>query len=141
FRTLLIPCFLISLVTTTKAQVSDCGLAPYDCALFYVGRQDFESAIGYLNQELKQSPRNLKALNLLGIALTGKAQIHETNIQFKKALRINPLFYPALKNLAINEFTLNRRPEAKAHLEVVLKHEPEDKVTHLYLGEIAFEEN
>jgi tetratricopeptide (TPR) repeat protein len=130
----------ISLGTTAQAQVSDCDRTPYDCALFYIERQDFDSTIRYLNQALKQSPQNLKAINLLGIALTAKGQIDQANNQFKKALRINPRFYPALKNLGINEFTLNHRSEAKTHLEVVLKYEPQDKVTHLYLGEIAFEE-
>ena len=131
---------LISLPMTMHAQVSNCDLTPYDCALVYIERQDFESTIRYLNQELKQSPQNLKAINLLGIALTGMGKIDQANLQFKKALRINPRFYPALKNLAINEFTLNRRAEAREHFEAVLKYEPENEVTHLYLGDIDFEE-
>ncbi len=108
--------------------------------MFYVGRQDFESAIRTLRQELKQSPRNLKALNLLGIAMTGAGQIDQANSQFKEALRINPRFYPALKNLAFNEFTSKRHSEAKAHFEQVLKYAPEDEVANLYLAEIDFED-
>src|SRR5262245_5873703 len=132
---------LITILTRAQTQVAgDCDRTPYDCALVYIERQDFESTIRYLNQELKQSPQNLKAINLLGIALTGMGKIDQANLQFKKALRINPRFYPALKNLAINEFTLNRRAEAREHFEAVLKYEPENEVTHLYLGDIDFEE-
>src|SRR5439155_7845477 len=64
--------------------------------------------------------------------------IAKANMRLRQALKINPRFYPALKNLAINEFTLNRLAESKANFERVLKNTPDDDVAHLYLGEIAF---
>jgi len=122
------------------ARGAECGPTAYDCALYYVGRQDFTAAIRSLRRVLQREPRNLKALNLLGIALTGAGQIEQANREFKKALRLNPRFIPALKNLAINELTLKRTAEAKTHSEQVLKHAPEDEVAHISLAEIYFAE-
>jgi tetratricopeptide (TPR) repeat protein len=121
-------------------RARDCGSTPYDCAMYCVDRQEFTSAISYLEGILKRAPRDLKALNLLGIALTGVGQIEKANRQFKKALKLNPRFYPALKNLAVNELTLKQTADAKAHFEQVLKHAPEDEVTHISLAEIYFAE-
>jgi tetratricopeptide (TPR) repeat protein len=121
------------------APAVDCGgAAPYDCAVSLVQRQQLPLAIALLDKIVAQSPQDLKALNLLGIALTGAGQIEKANTRFRQALKLNPGFYPAWKNLAINEFTLNHLAEAKAGLERVLKNSPMDDVAHLYLGEIAF---
>src|SRR5207245_7213387 len=107
---------------------------------YFVGRREFAPAINHLEIAVKRSPRDLKALNLLGIALTGAGQIEKANQQFKKALRLNPRFYPALKNLAVNEATLKQTSQAKAHFEQVLKFATDDEVAHLYLGEMYFDE-
>jgi tetratricopeptide (TPR) repeat protein len=122
------------------ADALDCGQTAYDCGLYYVSRNDFPRAISYLGETLKRSPGDLRAHNLLGIALTGSGQIDEANREFEKALELNPGFYPALKNLAVNELTLKQTREAKAHLEEVLKFAPDDELTHVSLGEIFFAE-
>src|SRR5882724_10316933 len=83
---------------------AECTQAPYDCALFYVEHQDFEAGIRSLTLELQQTPRNLNALNLLGIALTASGHPEQGSTKFKQALAIDPHFYPARKNLAINRF-------------------------------------
>lgn len=116
----------------------DCGRTAYDCALYYVKREDFQSAIRSLQQLLNRQPRNLKALNLMGIALTGSGQIERANQQFRRALKINPRFHPALKNLATNELTLKQTADAKRHFEQVLDYAPEDEVANLSLAEIHF---
>ena len=51
---------------------------------------------------------------------------------------MDPGFLPALKNLSINEFRLGHMDQAQAGLETLLKSSPNDEVTHLYLGEIAY---
>jgi tetratricopeptide (TPR) repeat protein len=121
------------------ARAADCGgTAPYDCAVSLVQRQQLPAAIALLDKIVAQSPQDLKALNLLGIALTGAGQIERANARFRQVLKLNLRFYPALKNLAINEFTLDHFADARAGFEQVLKNSPEDDVAHLYLGEIAF---
>lgn len=122
----------------TTAYAVECGRTTYECAMYYVSLNDFPSAISYLGATLKRFPGDVKAHNLLGIALTGSNQIVEANREFEKALELNPGFYPALKNLAVNELALKQTTEAKVHLNDVLRFAPEDELTHVLLGEIFF---
>jgi tetratricopeptide (TPR) repeat protein len=117
---------------------AECGPTAYDCALFHVGRQEFAEGIRYLETQLAAAPRDLKALNLFGIALTGAGRKEEANNRFREALAIDPGFYPALKNLAINEYDSGRIDAARGHFEGVLKVAPADEIANLYLGEIHY---
>ena len=110
-----------------------------DCSTYYLEHRQFVKAVSSLEEILRQSPEDLRAINLLGIALTGLGETEKANLQFTKAIQLNPGFYPALKNLALNELTMNKTAEAKAHLEETLKYAPDDEVANLYLGEIFFE--
>jgi tetratricopeptide (TPR) repeat protein len=111
----------------------------YEQALSLIKQQQIEQGIALLRKILEQSPDDLRAHNLIGIALTTSGKIEEANTHFQKAIMLNPKFYPALKNLAINEMRLNRIEEAKAHLTQALQIEPNDPVVHLALGEIHFQ--
>jgi tetratricopeptide (TPR) repeat protein len=122
-------------------QAAECTQAPYDCALFYVEHQNFQAAIRSLTVVLQQSPRHLNALNLLGIALTGSGHPAQGNARFKAALAIDPHFYPARKNLAINQFDGKHLAQAELEFNRVLKDAPSDGITHLYLAEISFAQN
>src|SRR5438876_6344420 len=126
-------------VPALAAQDEGCGQAPYDCALSSVERGEFAAAIRTLDQILASTPRDLKALNLLGIALTGAGRAGQGDARFREALRVDPNFYPALKNLAINEFNGGRLSDAERHLDEVLAHVPDDKIAHVHLAEILFE--
>jgi tetratricopeptide (TPR) repeat protein len=121
-----------------SVQAAECTRAHYECALFYVEHQDFQAAIQSLNTELQQQPHNLNALNLLGIALTGAGQPQKAAVTFKQALIVDPHFYPARKNLAINEFDLKGFAAAEMQFNRVLKDSPGDELAHLYLGELSF---
>jgi tetratricopeptide (TPR) repeat protein len=115
-----------------------CTADSYECALTRVERHEFEAAIPTLRRILSESPRELKALNLLGIALTGAGRLAEANASFLDALAIDPDFYPARKNLAINQLTGGERREAKRHLERVLAQAPRDEIAHVHLAEILY---
>lgn len=105
-----------------------------------MSRREYSQAIPYLEQTLDGSPRSVKVLNLLGISLTASGQVEKANVQFKKALGLQPDFFPAEKNLAVNEFNSGRRSEAKGHFQNVLRYALDDEVANLYLGEIFFME-
>ena len=121
-----------------SVQAAECTRTRYECALTYVEQQNFQAAIQSLTTELQQHPKNLNALNLLGIALTGAGQPQEAVARFKQALAVNSRFYPARKNLAINEFDMKHFAEAELQFKRVLKDAPGDEITHVYLGEISF---
>lgn len=122
------------------AAQPDCGTR-YDCAVLEVGRHEFQAAIGSLERLLATEPRNLKALNLLGIALTGAGRVDDANARFRAALKLDPAFYPAEKNLAINEFNRGRLAEAERLLVRVLKRAPDDEAAHVHLAEVHFARN
>jgi len=136
-------CFIIALMLTlgfSPAAQSPAPPVSYEQALSLIRSQQIEPGIAMLREILKESPSDIKAHNLLGIALTTAGKIEEGAIHFRKAIELNPRFYPALKNLAINEMKLNRTEEAKAHFIEALKFGPDDPVAHLALGEIHFHE-
>jgi len=125
-------------VAAASAQLP-CGSTPYECAVSEVQRGDFDAAIRSLNDLLSRAPGDLKALNLLGIALSSAGRPDEANVRFREALRIDPTFSAALKNLAINEFNQGQIAEAERDFEAALARIPDDDVVHVHLGEIAFE--
>src|SRR5262245_40638119 len=132
-------CFVIALLSSlefTTAAQAPASQPSYEEALSLIRRQQIEPGIALLRKILEQSPNDIKAHNLLGIALTTAEKVEEANAHFKKAIELNPRFYPALKNLAINEMRLNRTEEAKAHFIRALEVGPDDPVAHLALGEI-----
>lgn len=120
-------------------RAADCGPTPYECAVAQVGKREFPAAIRTLEQLLAQHPNDLKALNLLGIALIGANRRDEANARFRAALAIDPRFLPARKNLAINEFQAGRLEDARRHLEEVVKDAPDDEIARVHLGEIYFQ--
>jgi predicted Zn-dependent protease len=132
---------LLLLMFPALLPAEDCGSTRYDCAAYYVVHHDLTAAIQILNEELQQSPQNLKALNLLGIALTESGQGEQGSNKFREALVVDPNFYPARKNLAINEFNLHHPQEAAAELTRVLQQAPGDEIAHIYLAEISFQKN
>ena len=130
---------LLSLFVSLLSWSADRGSTPYDCALQSISRHNLSAAIQFLKEALRQDPRNLKALNLLGIALTESGHIDQANARFKLALAIDPGFVPARKNLAVNEFDQRHLSESASDLNLVLKDTPADPIAHIYLAEIDYQ--
>src|SRR4030095_9186188 len=131
---------LIALLSLNSAAVpqSPSAAGSYEQALSLIQKHQLEPGIALLRKILEQSPNDIKAQNLMGIALTSSGKTEEANVHFQKAIEQNPRFYPALKNLALNELKLKRVDEAKVHLDQLLQFDAKDPVVHLALGEIQF---
>ena len=110
----------------------------YSRAEALVRQGNFNEAITILRPLLASEPRNLKALNLLGIALTQKGELPAANREFSRALELDPKFYPALENLAANEFTLKDYSASEKHFLEALKSAPDDPAVNSFLGKITF---
>jgi len=131
--------FLLAALPLLAWAADECnGASPYDCAVTLVQQGRFPAAVGVLEKLTAESPRDLKALNLLGIALSAEGDLEKANERLRQALHVDPGFLPALKNLSINEFRLGHMDRAQAELEILLKSSPNDEVSHLYMGEIAY---
>src|SRR5262245_53451318 len=113
----------------------------YVAAVDLVQRGQFDRAVILLQQIVDRWPGDLKARNLMGIALSGAGRGAEANEQFKKVLQQDPDFVPALKNLGINELRLGHTSDSALHLEQALKLAPGDQACHWGLAEIAFGEH
>lgn len=113
----------------------------YSSAEALVRQGHFDEAIGVLRPLLASEPRNLKARNLLGIALTQKNELAAANSEFSQALQLDPKFYPALENLAANEFTLKDYAASEKHFLEALKFVPDDPAVNSFLGKITFKRN
>jgi len=110
----------------------------YQAAVSFVQQGQFDRAFPILRQILDRSPNDLKARNLMGIALSAAGRREEANEQFKKVLALDPKFVPALKNLGVNELSLGKVQDARIHFEEALKSAPRDVTCHWGLAEIAF---
>src|SRR5262245_63693670 len=124
---------LAACAISVRAQDAD-----YQTAISFVQQGQFDRAFPILQRILDRSPNDLKARNLMGIALSAAGRREEANEHFKKVLALEPKFVPALKNLAINELALGQTQDAKVHFEEALKSAPQDATCHWGLAEIAF---
>ena len=131
----ILPALIISAISGLCQPATD-----YATAASYVRSGQPAAAIPLLERILAATPGDLKARNLLGIALLNSDRREDAAIQFKEALRIDPDFQPALRNLGVAEMALGRRADAKRTFERLLKLAPADPVAHLYMGEISFGE-
>jgi tetratricopeptide (TPR) repeat protein len=110
----------------------------YQTAVSLVQQGQFDQSLPVLQRILDRFPNDLRARNLMGIALSGAGRREEANQQFKKVLALDPKFVPALKNLAVNEFMLGKVQDARAHFEEALKLAPRDPTSHWGLAEIEY---
>jgi Flp pilus assembly protein TadD len=112
--------------------------AEYARAESLVRTHDWQEGLEILNRLLKADPRNLKALNLAGIACAAKGDTKQADRYFEQALKVNPRFVPALKNLSISEFEAQKYAVAEKHLLAAQQQLPGDPAIAVYLGEIAY---
>lgn len=110
----------------------------YDSAESLIKQGEWQQALRLLNTLIAHNPGDAKALNLKGLALTGEGQRALADKAFQKAFEVNPTFYPALKNLAINEVQENNLEAAGKHFRRALALAPQDPVCNAYLGAFAF---
>jgi tetratricopeptide (TPR) repeat protein len=98
----------------------------------------WEEGLKAVDRVLAREPRNLKALNLAGIACSGKGDSARADRYFEQALKIDPHFVPALKNLSLSEFNAHQDALAEKHFLAAQQQLPDDPILTVYLGEIAY---
>jgi tetratricopeptide (TPR) repeat protein len=106
-------------------------------ALMKAGRP--AEAVPLLFQAYESDPHDLDVCQQLGIAYTAMHQFPKAVLFYRKALQIDPSFMPARKNLATVLWFLGAKQESEQEFASVLKRQPEDPVSHLYVGLAEFE--
>jgi tetratricopeptide (TPR) repeat protein len=99
---------------------------------------DPDAAILALEPVLKSQPDDYKGLTLMGMALSANDKNQDAIPVLEHALRVRPMYPPALKGLAGSEMTLKQYDSAKRHFEQLLSLSPENAIAHAGLAEIAF---
>ncbi len=133
-------CLTLWLLATPPCSLAQ-QVPAYDQAESLIRHGKLDEGIAILKPLLDSDPRNLKALNLLGIALTTKGDLASANREFKAALQIDPHFLPALQNLAVNEFMQKDLAAAEKHFQEAAKSAPDDPAINAFLGRIAYSRN
>src|SRR5262245_12037595 len=132
-RLIILLCLSAACAVSAQAQDAD-----YQTAVSFVQQGQFDRAFPILQRILDRVPTDLKARNMMGIALSAAGRREEANEHFKKVLALEPKFVPALKNMALNELAIGKTQDARIHFEEALKSAPQDATCHRGLAEIAF---
>jgi len=117
---------------------ADDGKTIYEQAAANVQAGHPEAAITLVEPWIKSHPDDLRALTLMGMAISAAGKFADANSYFERALRIRPAYPPALKGLAMSEMALKQYDAAQTHFAKLLAASPGDPVAHAGLGEIAF---
>jgi tetratricopeptide (TPR) repeat protein len=108
-------------------------------SLIRAGKSD--QAITLLKPILEQTPDDPRARNLLGLALTSQGDLPAANREFAQALKSDPKFYPALQNLAANEYALKDFAASEQHFRAAVEFVPEDPSVNSFVGKLTFKRN
>jgi tetratricopeptide (TPR) repeat protein len=127
-------CCLGIALTQALAQSPE---SPYreGMALLEQGRAD--QALQVFERGIESDPSNLALLNAAGATLIRLGRIKEAQGYFLRALKLDPEFLPARKNLAIGCFNLNQCDLAVPELERIGKNENTRPMASMFLGMIA----
>jgi tetratricopeptide (TPR) repeat protein len=110
----------------------------YEQAASSLQRGDAPTAIRLLEPRLHDAPNDLRALTLMGMALSSQDRREEGNEYFRRVLSLNPAFPPALRNLGLNQMASGNSVQARRYIEELLKLTPADAVGRLALAELEF---
>ena len=101
-------------------------------ALLQHGR--FAEAIPIYQAILRHEPKNIGALNLLGVSLMQAGRLEDAAGAIKRALAIDPDQGPAHYNLGTILHSLGRYEEAVSHFEQAIRLDPNDAQAQNNLG-------
>ena len=104
-----------------------------------VNNSDYESALFYFNEILKQDPNNSAMLNNKGGVLIELERYEEALEIFEKALEINPDFVEAINNKAITLANLDRNFDALSTFHKAYQIDPDNFITIKNMAEIVQE--
>ena len=111
----------------------------YEQAAATIQSGQFAEAIRVLEPRLQEAPGDVKALTLMGMAVSATGRLEEGNRYYRRALEANSSFAPALKNLAGNELALGHAPVARTLFEGLLGLTPADPAARLGLAQACIE--
>jgi len=98
---------------------------------------ELEQAEAELRQAAHLAPANPDVLAGLGTVLAQQGKVAESTEVFRRVLKIHPHDVTVRRYLAANLWQLHLYPEAKEHLTIILRQQPNDKQAQLSLGMVS----
>jgi tetratricopeptide (TPR) repeat protein len=102
----------------------------------YFREGQYAKALEEFQQARDEHPRDAPIFNLLGITETKLGDLAQADVDYERAIAMNPAFTAARKNLAVNLMTASRYDEAEDQLDAALKLDANDKFLHSYLASL-----
>jgi len=97
-----------------------------------------DDTLSTLLERHRADPTNANLCQQIGIAYTRLENLSEAEKFYREAIRLNPRFWAAHKNLGTVLWFLNRKEESEREFVAVTRELPADPVPHLYLGLAAY---
>ena len=99
----------------------------------------FDQALAALAIAENEQPGDPRVRNFRGIALAQLGKPAEAELEYREAVRLDPKFEDAWRNLGYLEWTRHRPEEAREALLKAIALSPEDSFAHYYLGRLEME--
>jgi tetratricopeptide (TPR) repeat protein len=99
----------------------------------------FEQALEDLTTAEHDNPHDAPIRNLRGIALAQLGKTSEAEAEYREAIRLEPKFEDAWRNLGFLLWTGHRPGEAREKMLQAIALSPEDSFAHYYLGCLELE--
>src|SRR5437016_62895 len=90
-QAIVVGCVLWAVMLTTAMRAQSAG-SIYERAAVYIQQGQASSAIALLEPRLQEMPRDLKALTLMGMALSTDNRREQANRYYLQALNADPKF-------------------------------------------------
>jgi Flp pilus assembly protein TadD len=97
-----------------------------------------QDTLSILLERRREDPTNPDLSQQIGIAYTRLENFAEAEKFYREAVRLNPRFWAARKNLGTVLWFLDRKEESEREFLAVTQILPTDPVPHLYLGLAAY---
>src|SRR5215467_2095644 len=132
--------FFSSLLLLTSFCGQLCSQAPtLSRAQELLKQGNTRDALALLLDLHRSQPSDANVCQQIGIVYTQLQNLDEAEKFYRAAVRLNPQFWAARKNLGTVLWFLNRKGESEREFEAVTNVVPADLVPHLYLGLAAYE--
>jgi tetratricopeptide (TPR) repeat protein len=96
----------------------------------------FAAALDSLTAAEREHPADARVRNFRGIALGALGQHAEAAAEYREAIRLDPTFADAYRNLGFLEWTQQQLEAARNTLERAVQLAPDDSFAHYYLGRV-----
>jgi len=99
----------------------------------------FQQALESLTIAQNEQPQNPRIRNFRGIALSQLGEISDAEAEYREAIRLDPHFADAWRNLGFLLWTQHRLEDSRQALEQAISLAPNDSFAHYYLGHVDLE--